>query len=203
MPFPTEVVVCPACGTQNRIRKDLPHVQFRCGTCHRPIVRPTRFDQALDDVPALLLRGGRQLLEILILAIPLWIGWDSIQPKEEPAKQTKPYAAATITPTPTPPLQSSLSFEERRAAAIAALPSPQLAPTPAATLSPEAEERWKSPEWQAFWVSPQAQAIINRLDEPAHERAKELRALYLATHKAKPTPTPFSQHEESLPANGR
>ena len=130
MPIPSEVVVCRACGTQNRIRTDLHNAQFRCGSCHAPIEGFSRQDRAANAIPKTFFRFAQCLLEIAIFAIPIWVAYDSLaHPKREPDKSTVPYS----TGTPHPQLQPVRSLEELRAEAIAALP----APTPPPFTEPE------------------------------------------------------------------
>ncbi len=45
---PTHRLVCPACGTTNRVPQDRPAAAARCGACHAPLFtgRPTEVDEA-------------------------------------------------------------------------------------------------------------------------------------------------------------
>ena len=115
-----EVVICPACGTKNRIRHDLPLAAFRCGACQTPLAHSPRrgsLARAFADMPELALRILRGAVAICVFAIPAWVSYIAIfseAPKIATPSQshTTPRPLPILKPAPPPFLQLELRLPE-------------------------------------------------------------------------------------------
>jgi hypothetical protein len=106
---PVEIVTCTTCGTKNRIRRDLPSVAFRCGTCQSSLVRPTGMSWlagSIRSAPELFFRFARGVVALIVFAIPIWVAYISIKkPSQDPSNSTGEYTPPQpqLAPPPTPP----------------------------------------------------------------------------------------------------
>ena len=105
-----EVITCLACGTKNRIRRDLPAGVSRCGACKALLVYAppeSLLLRVIDAAPELSLRLLRGATAITLLAFPAWVGYIASQhpsPREfaSPRSSSPPVPQPRPTPQPFP-----------------------------------------------------------------------------------------------------
>lgn len=106
-----EIITCSACGTKNRVRRDLPPGTFRCGVCQTPLSHATRrnlLSRALAAAPEYSLRFLRGATALTVFGIPVWVSYIAItNPASKTTATTSSRSYTTprphLPPKPTPP----------------------------------------------------------------------------------------------------